>query len=253
MSTTRAPRITVELRRPARRSVALVLGASLLLTPTAVLASHQFHDVPLDHPFHSEIDAIAKAGITAGFRDGGYHPNDPVTRQAMAAFMQRGFGRVAMAAWSAPKTELVTVAANSRSSATYASVRDLTITVPGANNGFSPEQLVYVQGRVVFETQMTSSLQGCPCLFEAAIGEPGGAYGSNIAAASHKQTFEQASFYTYTHTIDVEALFTASPGPHTYELYVELDWRETPTNEAWFRLHQSSSLSAMTFPFGNTP
>ena len=100
--------ISIELRRPARRSVALLLGALLLLTPAVVLASHQFpSDVPTTHPFHDQISAIAKAGITAGFPDGGYHPSDPVTRQAMAAFMQRGFGRVGLAAGTAPTTASV--------------------------------------------------------------------------------------------------------------------------------------------------
>ena len=130
-------RITIELRRPARRSVALLLGLLLLSAPAVVLASHQFPDVPDEHPFHDEIGAIAEAGITAGFGDGGYHPADPVTRQAMAAFMQRGFGRVGLAIGEASMTSFLNVADGDFSTAAVP-VRQLTISVPGANNAFSP-------------------------------------------------------------------------------------------------------------------
>lgn len=57
-------------------------------------ASHVFNDVPDSNPFHDDIAAVADAGITTGFADGGFHPGDPITRQAMAAFVHRGLGRV---------------------------------------------------------------------------------------------------------------------------------------------------------------
>ena len=52
-------------------------------------ASHKFNDVPTGHPFHSEISWLEGTGITKGYADGGYHPGEPVTRQAMAAFLKR--------------------------------------------------------------------------------------------------------------------------------------------------------------------
>jgi hypothetical protein len=48
-----------------------------------------FNDVPESHTFYEEIEWMAQVGITQGYPDGGYHPNEPVTRQAMSAFMQR--------------------------------------------------------------------------------------------------------------------------------------------------------------------
>src|SRR5688572_23107579 len=99
--------VNIERRRPSRRSIALLLAGFVLAVPAVVLASHQFPDVPNGHTFHTEIDAIAEAGITAGFGDGGYHPGDAVTRQAMAAFMQRGFGRVGLELGTAPMTASV--------------------------------------------------------------------------------------------------------------------------------------------------
>ena len=82
-------RITIELRRPARRSIAVLLGLLLVAAPAVVFASHQFSDVPDSHPFHSEIDWLAQKRITTGFNDGTYRPTNAVTRQAMAAFLRR--------------------------------------------------------------------------------------------------------------------------------------------------------------------
>ncbi len=48
-----------------------------------------FNDVPPGHPFHEAISWLAAEGITAGYDDGGFHPGDPITRQAMAAFLYR--------------------------------------------------------------------------------------------------------------------------------------------------------------------
>lgn len=48
-----------------------------------------FPDVPADHPFCDAIAWAAEKGIAQGYPDGGFHPGDPVTRQAMAAFLDR--------------------------------------------------------------------------------------------------------------------------------------------------------------------
>jgi hypothetical protein len=59
-------------------------GASL--SPCSV---PPFNDVPVDHPFCKEITWMADNEITTGFGDGGYHPEDNVTRQSAAAFVYR--------------------------------------------------------------------------------------------------------------------------------------------------------------------
>lgn len=48
-----------------------------------------FPDVPPSSPFAADIAWLVTQGIAGGYPDGGYHPTDPVTRQAMAAFMYR--------------------------------------------------------------------------------------------------------------------------------------------------------------------
>jgi hypothetical protein len=66
----------------------IVAVVSAVLGGVAV-ASHDFNDVPNGHPFHDDISWMAENGIANGFSDGGYHPDEPVSRQAMAAFLHR--------------------------------------------------------------------------------------------------------------------------------------------------------------------
>lgn len=82
----RAPRLS----RPKRSIVAtIVITVALALPAGVVLASHQFGDVPNSNPFHGDIDALVDSGITAGCGSGNYCPKANVTREQMAAFMNR--------------------------------------------------------------------------------------------------------------------------------------------------------------------
>jgi secreted trypsin-like serine protease len=60
--------------------------------PLGVRPDPNFNDVPGSHAFYPEIAWMVDEGIAAGFSDGGYHPDDPVTRQSMAAFLYRMAG-----------------------------------------------------------------------------------------------------------------------------------------------------------------
>ncbi len=75
--------------RPRRLVLPLVIAAAALAIPMWALASHQFSDVPSSNPFHSDISAIADAGVTGGCGGGKYCPQGYVTREQMAAFMNR--------------------------------------------------------------------------------------------------------------------------------------------------------------------
>ncbi len=48
-----------------------------------------FSDVPASHPFRTEIEWLAGTGISAGYDDGTFRPGEPISRQAMAAFLHR--------------------------------------------------------------------------------------------------------------------------------------------------------------------
>jgi hypothetical protein len=48
-----------------------------------------FDDVTGSHPFYEEIEWMAAADVSTGYSDGTYRPSAPVSRAAMAAFLQR--------------------------------------------------------------------------------------------------------------------------------------------------------------------
>ncbi len=54
-----------------------------------------FVDVPPGAPFATEIAWLAARGISTGWSDGTFRPSEPVTREAMAAFMYRLAGKPA--------------------------------------------------------------------------------------------------------------------------------------------------------------
>ena len=45
--------------------------------------------MPPSHTFYDEIEWLADSGITTGYPDGTFRPGAPVTRQAMAAYLER--------------------------------------------------------------------------------------------------------------------------------------------------------------------
>ena len=51
-----------------------------------------FNDVPVDHPFFQFVEALADSGITAGYGNGNYGVNDPITRGQMAVFLSKALG-----------------------------------------------------------------------------------------------------------------------------------------------------------------
>jgi hypothetical protein len=79
------------MRQHITRRVAILLAtvALALSVPLAVFASHQFTDVPNSNPFHGDIDALVDSGVTFGCGGGRYCPKANVTREQMAAFMNR--------------------------------------------------------------------------------------------------------------------------------------------------------------------
>ena len=87
---------------PSSRRRRIVTAAALVFAlaafPLGTAAIHQFNDVSDSNPFHNDIAAIANAGVTTGCGGGNYCPSAFVTREQMAAFMNRlgalGAGKV---------------------------------------------------------------------------------------------------------------------------------------------------------------
>jgi hypothetical protein len=81
---------TIRVRARWVRYALVALVTALVALPVGALAGHQFPDVPDDSIFHGDIAAIADAEVTLGFPDGTFRPKDFVTREQMAAFLNRG-------------------------------------------------------------------------------------------------------------------------------------------------------------------
>jgi hypothetical protein len=160
-----------------RRTVpllAIVVTTSFALGGIA-FANHDFDDVPTSNPFHADISWAVDEGITTGFADGGYHPNEPVSRQAMAAFLHRLSGTVPSvgrvvdanllrgqnpeqlqpAVYSAVRTTDLVFDASTPSGA------DTIVTIPSVPAG---SYLVHVSGtyRTTWEEAVVSCFVGVP-------------------------------------------------------------------------------------------
>jgi hypothetical protein len=139
--------------------VAMLAGA-LLATPLTVLATHTFSDVPNSNPFHDDISAVADSGIAQGFTDGTYKPANAVTRQAMAAFLERGLGRA-----GSERNSQVMGSANGVYSAVVASV-----DVDAGAEGTGTRGLYVLMGTANAHTGTASS---CPCQISLNLGQDG--------------------------------------------------------------------------------
>jgi hypothetical protein len=141
-----------------RYRVMLFLVLALVLMPAAIFAtSDTFSDVPDGNIFHNAINAIYGARITAGTSPGLYSPNLAVTREQMAAFLQRGLPRVAHN--SSPFLEL---------SDMNQDTAVVTINTGGATGG---------TGFVKLDASIsvyTSDTTGCPCEVQFEITRDGG-------------------------------------------------------------------------------
>ena len=73
---------------------AQVAPARAVTAEAAACSEQQFWDVPVSSAFCPQIGWLASTGITGGYQDPGktqpgFHPAEPVSRQAMAAFLYR--------------------------------------------------------------------------------------------------------------------------------------------------------------------
>jgi hypothetical protein len=232
-------------RRPRGRVVALLLAGLLAVAPVSlVLATHFFPDVPDGTTHAAPIERIAKAGITAGC--GGtanYCPSDPVARDQMATFLNRSLGRVAMGEQGTFNT--ISVAAGVDSSNAY-HVGSVTITVPGANNSFTPNQFVKIDSGIeVFDALTTG--KGCECSFVILLAVSTSEDLYPVAVSTFRQTASGDRSYGMSGI----GVFPAAPGVKTYEVWVAMYDRATTTNAATFDVY-SDQLVATTFAFGPT-
>ena len=71
--------------------VAIIVGA---LAATAVAQSQRFPDVPPDHEAHEAVEWAADVGLTLGYGDGTFKPEQPLSRRHAVVFMERFYDEI---------------------------------------------------------------------------------------------------------------------------------------------------------------
>ena len=226
-----------------RQAVAGAVAVILLSVGASVASAgiaQTFTDVSPSNPFYDEIEAIAAAGITEGYPDGTFRPGANITRQAMAAFMARGFGRVAYDQTPAPidfveSDGLIDVA---------------TVTLEagavGAGGGY-----VVLSGALTVATQSTADAQTCPCIMEAAIYQDGVAGSSLTPNAELAPRPSPPAGPPATTTMAVEWVVPIAAGAS--ETYVLSIFNQTNTGLDEGAFSVSGSLTATYVPFPGIP
>jgi hypothetical protein len=72
------------------RLTSVLAGYRLQVSPDPGYAT--FLDVPIGHPLHQFVEALAYSDITAGCGGGNFCPNSPLTRGQMAVFLAKALG-----------------------------------------------------------------------------------------------------------------------------------------------------------------
>jgi hypothetical protein len=222
-------------RRPSRRVlIALVgLGAALVVAVPVAWASHQFTDVPDSNPFHGDIAAISGAGITSGktcVPPGApptYCPSEGITREAMAAFVHRGFGRTAFnfgAEADIPDTG-----------------RDLAVVTIQVGGVAGNTQFVKLDGVV---TTYAGGGSGCPCTGRYFITQDGGGVVSFLRYNTNDD--DELAFAGLDIETGAVSAVVAVPTASTQTFRIFGD------RVAGGQINGYGDLTAVTVPFGST-
>jgi hypothetical protein len=241
-------RIQIEARwprflqsRPRRFAVVALVTLFALGVPTA-LATHDFTDVPDGNPFHAEISALKGAGITGGKTcvppgtPPTFCPDEPLVRQAMAAFLNRGLSRAAL-----NNTLLNAVIPFSGDFPTDTLVGQVVIEVGGAGAGVN--QFIHVQGQLsVGDNSAGTGTTPPPYTLFYYLAE-----GDQVDPANRSIIFNQRirDANSLNDTVPISWVRPAGPGVHTIKLHA---WTEPGGTAATATI---IGLTATTHAFGS--
>jgi hypothetical protein len=150
--------MTATATRPRRLRRLIVAAVAVLTAGTAALGAVAgagigplFNDVPPTHPFFDEIQSVAMNCIAQGYDDGTYRPGNDVTRQAMAAFLDRTGGRLGNSTQTGGATPTVGTAAPNTHSA-WVEIADGSVSLP--DNGCTNQ--VMIEGTAAVYSSQTA-------------------------------------------------------------------------------------------------
>jgi hypothetical protein len=220
-----------EQRRFWRNILAVAVAATVLITGAQLVSAGDgpFTDVPVDHPFGTEISEVAAAGIAEGFSDGTYRPNQVVTRQAMAAFLARAGSSISQITGTVDSTI---------DSTSFEVIRNLIVNVPG---NAETQQRVLV---TAYLTVSDTSTAGCsPCVV-----------GVRVSGASNGgerlYRLEPDSEGDVRDTVIASSVFTVDGGDETFQAQARIISASAGTPVLTV---SSTTVQALVVPFSATP
>ena len=80
--------------------VVILVAAATWVVVAAAQTAQRFEDVPPDHPAHTAIEWAAEVGLTTGYGDGTFRPEQPMAKWRALVFMERYYDQVLEAAES---------------------------------------------------------------------------------------------------------------------------------------------------------
>jgi len=227
------------IRRPSR---GLVLGAALaaaLAFPLGAIANHGFTDVASSNLFHADIDALVDSGVTSGCGDGNFCPKAYVTREQMAAFMNR------LGALGPGKVPVVNADgvdgydANQLTRVAGATTEDQTLLDTSGLQFVSVSVKAPRAGYVLVDGATSLAVANCTsaCYAEAWLRHPQGNENSTVQITSVETGYDQLS---------LSYVFPVTPGDHTFVLGVR---RGNGNGSLYAR---KGLITAQFSPFGPT-
>jgi len=229
--------ITAGRSRIRRTGVILGVALALAMAPTLAMAGVLFNDVPNTSPYFVDIAAIATYGVTTGCGGGNYCPDDFVTREQMAAFLNR------LGALSAGKTpvtnaarldgyeaaDLARLGANSTNIAsvvlTNAEVTFLNVSLTAPTYGY-----------VLVNVAMTGREQACTvnCTMSARLRHvQSGVHSAPVTAWIHERT-----------NIAITYRFAVGPGDQLFETRIHRPVAGDGNMNGWY-----NHMTALFVPF----
>ena len=217
-----------------RKLLVAALACALVVAVPAAWASHDFTDVPDSSPFHGDISAVKGAGITSGKTcvppgtPPTYCPAEGITREAMAAFVHRGFGRAS---------------GSSGGGATVGGAETdidvITIDVGGVAGG---TQFVVLNAAIGSEIAAPGT--GCPCEIAYAILDGDGA----VIASGGSFLQNTLDFVGGFNDVGGSAAAVVAVPAATTQTFSLTAVRDAGTGSVFVQ----GDLTAVTVPFGST-
>lgn len=182
-------------------AVTAIVAAAVATPLTAYAVSASFTDVPPTNPFFDEIGWMTEVGIAEGYVDGTYRPTDPVTRQTMAAFMQRLYDLQEDGDFAQTNAEDVTT------SGVYEDIdlNEVTVTVPEGT---------YATIAARFSASSRCSGGVGTCAVRLVVSQDGGPFTPMLPDGGLSATFDSGAGGDHSESHAIERIREAAPGTY---------------------------------------